>query len=90
MNPVGLWRSLGRASIFGALCALTFVVCFPLVWAFFTSVKPKDSWIGVGNSAQSTTSREKPPVVTTPKPETSMTPRLTSRAPLHSLPTWWR
>jgi len=33
---------LGRALLYGLLLAVTFVVCFPLLWAFFTSVKPKD------------------------------------------------
>lgn len=30
-----------RVALYALLCAVTFVVCFPLVWAFFTSVKPK-------------------------------------------------
>jgi ABC-type glycerol-3-phosphate transport system permease component len=41
MNPEGLWRLAGRAMIFAALCGLTFLVCFPLVWAVSTSLKPK-------------------------------------------------
>lgn len=36
-----LWRHTGRGVIFVALCGLTFVVCFPLVWALSTSLKPK-------------------------------------------------
>jgi ABC-type glycerol-3-phosphate transport system permease component len=36
-----LWRHAGRGVIFVALCGLTFVVCFPLVWAVSTSLKPK-------------------------------------------------
>ena len=41
MMAGGLWRVLGRAAIFGALCGITFVVCFPLIWALSTSLKPK-------------------------------------------------
>ena len=38
-DPVAL---TGRgSSIFAALCGLTFLVCFPLVWALSTSLKPK-------------------------------------------------
>lgn len=33
---------LGRAALYAALAAITLLVCFPLVWAFFTSMKPKD------------------------------------------------
>lgn len=33
---------LGRVALYALLCAITFLVCFPLLWAFFTSVKPKD------------------------------------------------
>jgi ABC-type glycerol-3-phosphate transport system permease component len=35
-------EALGRALLYALLLAVTLVVCFPLVWAFFTSVKPKD------------------------------------------------
>jgi ABC-type glycerol-3-phosphate transport system permease component len=41
MMADGLWRVLGRAASFGALCGITFVVCFPLIWALSTSLKPK-------------------------------------------------
>jgi ABC-type glycerol-3-phosphate transport system permease component len=30
-----------RIALYALLCAVTFVVCFPLVWALFTSVRPK-------------------------------------------------
>jgi ABC-type glycerol-3-phosphate transport system permease component len=33
---------LGRAALYALLAAITFLVCFPLIWAFFTSMKPKD------------------------------------------------
>ncbi len=33
---------LGRVSLYALLCAVTFLVCFPLIWAFFTSMKPKE------------------------------------------------
>jgi len=32
---------LGRCALYALLVTVTLVVCFPLVWAFFTSVKPK-------------------------------------------------
>lgn len=32
----------GRMALYALLSAVTFLVCFPLIWAFFTSVKPKD------------------------------------------------
>jgi ABC-type glycerol-3-phosphate transport system permease component len=32
----------GRVALYALLSAVTFLVCFPLIWAFFTSVKPKD------------------------------------------------
>ncbi len=35
-------EAIGRLALYVLLCGVTFVVCFPLVWAFFTSVKPKD------------------------------------------------
>lgn len=31
-----------RLFLYAALTAVTFLVCFPLIWAFFTSMKPKD------------------------------------------------
>jgi ABC-type glycerol-3-phosphate transport system permease component len=33
---------LVRAALYAVLAAITFLVCFPLIWAFFTSMKPKD------------------------------------------------
>lgn len=33
---------LGRITLYTILVLVTIVVCFPLIWAFFTSVKPKD------------------------------------------------
>ncbi|MGK7868032.1 carbohydrate ABC transporter permease [Falsiroseomonas sp. E2-1-a20] len=33
---------LGRVALYALLMAITFLVCFPLIWAFFTSMKPKD------------------------------------------------
>ncbi|MBY0339060.1 MAG: carbohydrate ABC transporter permease [Acetobacteraceae bacterium] len=39
MTPKAL---LGRVALYALLAAVTFLVCFPLVWAFFTSMKPKD------------------------------------------------
>ncbi|WP_207538700.1 carbohydrate ABC transporter permease [Sabulicella rubraurantiaca] len=33
---------IGRVALYALLSAITFLVCFPLVWAFFTSVKPKE------------------------------------------------
>lgn len=33
---------LGRITLYAILVLVTIVVCFPLIWAFFTSVKPKD------------------------------------------------
>ncbi len=33
---------LGRVLLYATLTAVTLVVCFPLIWAFFTSMKPKD------------------------------------------------
>lgn len=35
-------KILGRLALYGLLAGITFIVCFPLVWAFFTSMKPKD------------------------------------------------
>ncbi|WP_019014723.1 carbohydrate ABC transporter permease [Elioraea tepidiphila] len=32
----------GRIALYALLAAVTFLVCFPLIWAFFTSMKPKD------------------------------------------------
>jgi ABC-type glycerol-3-phosphate transport system permease component len=33
---------LGHAALYATLTAITLLVCFPLIWAFFTSMKPKD------------------------------------------------
>lgn len=33
---------VGRVALYVLLVAVTLLVCFPLIWAFFTSVKPKD------------------------------------------------
>jgi ABC-type glycerol-3-phosphate transport system permease component len=33
---------LGRIALYALLLAVTFLVCFPLLWAFFTSMKPKE------------------------------------------------
>lgn len=33
---------LARITLYAILVLVTIVVCFPLIWAFFTSVKPKD------------------------------------------------
>lgn len=32
----------GRLALYALLAAVTLLVCFPLIWAFFTSMKPKD------------------------------------------------
>ncbi len=32
----------GRVALYALLAAVTFLVCFPLLWAFFTSMKPKE------------------------------------------------
>lgn len=32
----------GRLALYALLTAVTLLVCFPLIWAFFTSMKPKD------------------------------------------------
>jgi ABC-type glycerol-3-phosphate transport system permease component len=32
----------GRIALYALLAAVTFLVCFPLIWAFFTSMKPKE------------------------------------------------
>jgi ABC-type glycerol-3-phosphate transport system permease component len=32
----------GRVALYALLAAVTLLVCFPLIWAFFTSMKPKD------------------------------------------------
>jgi ABC-type glycerol-3-phosphate transport system permease component len=35
------WTAIRRLIVYATLCAVTFVVCFPLVWALSTSLKPK-------------------------------------------------
>ncbi|WP_337876345.1 carbohydrate ABC transporter permease [Elioraea sp.] len=32
----------GRTALYAVLAAVTVLVCFPLIWAFFTSMKPKE------------------------------------------------
>lgn len=32
----------GRVALYALLAAVTLLVCFPLIWAFFTSMKPKE------------------------------------------------
>jgi ABC-type glycerol-3-phosphate transport system permease component len=41
MNTDRLRHFAGRAAIFAGLCGLAFLVCFPLIWALSTSLKPK-------------------------------------------------
>lgn len=41
MTPDWFWRITGRIALYATLCAVTFVVCFPLIWALSTSLKPK-------------------------------------------------
>ncbi len=36
-----LWRMARDAILYASLCAVTFLVCFPLIWALSTSLKPK-------------------------------------------------
>jgi ABC-type glycerol-3-phosphate transport system permease component len=36
-----LWRAARDAILYVSLCAVTFIVCFPLIWALSTSLKPK-------------------------------------------------
>jgi len=35
------WTTTRRLAAYASLCAVTFVVCFPLIWAISTSLKPK-------------------------------------------------
>ena len=37
----GFWPAVRNAVLYAVLCAVTFVVCFPLIWALSTSLKPK-------------------------------------------------
>ena len=41
MSPHGLWTAAQRIVIYASLGAITFVICFPLLWALSTSLKPK-------------------------------------------------
>lgn len=42
MNPAGkIWHVLKNAIIYFVLTTVTFVICFPLIWALSTSLKPK-------------------------------------------------
>ena len=41
MTKREFWQLTRRLCLYAILCAVTFVVCFPLVWALSTSLKPK-------------------------------------------------
>lgn len=42
MNSTGtFWKTLKDAMIYLVLCIVTFLICFPLIWALSTSLKPK-------------------------------------------------
>jgi ABC-type glycerol-3-phosphate transport system permease component len=41
MSPHGFWTLTHRLVVYASLCAVTFAVCFPLLWALSTSLKPK-------------------------------------------------
>lgn len=41
MNRDQLWGVTRRLAAYAVLCAVTFVMCFPLIWAVSTSLKPK-------------------------------------------------
>jgi ABC-type glycerol-3-phosphate transport system permease component len=41
MSTHGLWNATQRLVVYASLCAITFVICFPLLWALSTSLKPK-------------------------------------------------
>jgi ABC-type glycerol-3-phosphate transport system permease component len=41
MSAHDFWNLSRRLTIYATLCAVTFLVCFPLVWAVSTSLKPK-------------------------------------------------
>lgn len=42
MNSTGtIWKVLKDAIIYLVLCTVTFLICFPLIWALSTSLKPK-------------------------------------------------
>ena len=41
MTERAFWSLTRRLASYAVLCAVTFLVCFPLVWALSTSLKPK-------------------------------------------------
>lgn len=41
VNADSLWLATKRISLYVLLCLVTFAVCFPLIWALSTSLKPK-------------------------------------------------
>lgn len=41
MTAQDFWTTTRRLAAYASLCAVTFVVCFPLIWAISTSLKPK-------------------------------------------------
>ncbi|MBQ8101881.1 MAG: carbohydrate ABC transporter permease [Afipia sp.] len=41
MNADSLWLTTKKISLYVLLCLVTFAVCFPLIWALSTSLKPK-------------------------------------------------
>ena len=41
MSLHGFWTATHRLVVYAGLCAVTFIVCFPLLWALSTSLKPK-------------------------------------------------
>lgn len=41
MTSHAFWTVARRVVLYAALCAVTFLVCFPLVWALSTSLKPQ-------------------------------------------------
>lgn len=36
-----LWKTIKNAMLYLVLCIVTFLICFPLIWALSTSLKPK-------------------------------------------------
>jgi len=41
VNADSLWLTTKKISLYVLLCLVTFAVCFPLIWALSTSLKPK-------------------------------------------------
>ncbi|MEA2935322.1 MAG: multiple sugar transport system permease protein [Variibacter sp.] len=41
MNGSSWWKTTSALAVYAILAAVTFVICFPLVWAVSTSLKPK-------------------------------------------------